>query len=308
MRPYEEPAEERDVQRSVTCILNCKAGSQVEAGVRAYLERLTVEHRGEVSIVCSGGEDLENLARQASKTGGVVAAGGGDGTVSAVAAALVDSDAVLGVLPLGTLNHFAKDMRIPLDLEHAVSTLFTGAEVPIDVGEVNGRIFLNNSSIGFYPQIVREREQQQRLGDPKWLAFAHAVAHVARHGITLHVRFDDGRKGAHPIETPFVFVGNNPYNVTGLEIGTRARLDCGTLWLCAAPHASRAKLLRLALGALVGWVDTAALIRSEVKTVHIHARRSYLLVARDGEVDVMQTPLHYRVRPQALRVLVPRKN
>jgi diacylglycerol kinase family enzyme len=297
-----------EVQRTFTCILNCKAGSQDEAEARAYIERLAAEHGREVRIILSGGEDLETLARKAGETGGVVAAGGGDGTVSAVAAALVDSDAALGVLPMGTLNHFAKDMRIPLDLEHAVSTLFTGVEARVDIGEVNGRIFLNNASVGFYPQVVREREQQQRHGDAKWLAFVDAVAHFAQHGITMHVRLEDDLEGAHPIDTPFVFVGNNRYNVTGLEIGTRARLDCGTLWLCTAPRASRAKLLRLALGALLGWVDPADLLRRDVKQVQIHTRQRHLLVARDGEVGVMQTPLHYSVRPGALRVLVPKES
>ena len=138
----QEPVEKMQAQRSITCILNCEAGSQEGAAARAYIERLAGDHGHEVSVVLSSGEDLETLARKAGETGGVVAAGGGDGTVSAVAAALVDSDAALGVLPMGTLNHFAKDMRIPLDLEHAVSVLFTGAEARVDVGAVNGRIFL----------------------------------------------------------------------------------------------------------------------------------------------------------------------
>ena len=305
--PRHEPAKEMPVQRSITCILNCKAGSQDGADARAHIERLALEHGREVSIFLPDGEDLTTLARKAGEAGGVVAAGGGDGTVSAVAAGLVDSAAALGVLPLGTLNHFAKDMRIPLDLDHAVRTLFTGTEARVDVGEVNGRIFLNNSSVGFYPQIVRERERLQRHGSTKWMAFAHAAAQVLRRGITIRIRLVDDREGAHQIETPFVFVGNNPYEVTGLEIGTRARLDGGTLWLCTAPRAGRAKLLRLALQALLGRDDTAELIRRDVKRIDIQSKRRHLLVARDGEVGVMQTPLQYRVRPAALRVLVPRE-
>jgi diacylglycerol kinase family enzyme len=296
-----------EVQLTFTCILNCKAGSQHEADARACIERLAAKHGREVRIVLSGGEDLASLARKAPETGGVVAAGGGDGTVSAVASALVDSDAALGVLPMRPLNHFAKDMSIPLDLEDALSTLFTGIEARVDVGEVNGRIFLNNASVGFYPQIVREREQQQRDGDPKWLAFFYAIAHVALDGIMIHVRLEHGLEGAHTIATSFVFVGNNPYNVTGLEIGTRARLDCGTLWLCTAPRAGRAKFLRLAVRALLGWVDPADLLRRDVKEVQIHSRQRQLLMARDGEVGAMQTPLNYRVRPGALRVLVPKE-
>ena len=295
------------MQRSVTCLLNCKAGSQDAADTRVIIKRLALEHGREVTVLFPDGEDLTTLARKAGRAGGVVAAGGGDGTVSAVASGLVDSAAALGVLPLGTLNHFAKDMRIPLDLEQAIRTLFTGAEVRVDVGEVNGRIFLNNSSVGFYPQIVRERERLQRRGSTKWVAFAHAAAQVLRRGITIRVRLEDDRDGAHQIETPFVFVGNNPYEVTGLEIGTRVRLDCGTLWLCTAPRAGRVKLLRLALQALLGRVNRVDLLRRDVRTIQIQSRRHHLLVARDGEVGMMQTPLQYRVRPAALRVLVPQE-
>jgi diacylglycerol kinase family enzyme len=297
-----------EVQRAVTCILNSKAGSQGRTDAGAYIERIAAEHGREVRILMSTGGDLATLAKKAGETSGVVAAGGGDGTINAVASGLVDGEAALGVLPMGTLNHFAKDMRIPLDFEGAVETLFTGVETRVDVGEVNGRIFLNNSSVGFYPQIVREREQQQRHGKPKWLAFAHAVGRVLKRGITMHVTLAQDRDGVDSLETSFVFVGNNAYNISGLEIGTRARLDGGALWLCTAPHTSRAKMLRLALGALVGWDDKASLLRRDVKTVQIDTRRRHELVARDGEVGLMPTPLHYRVRPGALRVLVPRES
>ena len=241
-----------DLERAVTCILNCRASQEAAEGQEA-IERIAAElGRGVRVVVCGGGEDLGALARQARETGGLVAVGGGDGTVSAVAAALVDGSVPLGVLPMGTLNHFAKDLGIPLDLEGAVRTLFTGTEARVDVGEVNGRVFLNNSSVGLYPQIVREREREQQHGRSKWVAFAHATARVLRRGVTLHVEVQADRGGPHLLDTPFLFVGNNPYKITGLEIGKRARLDCGTLWLCAAPRANRLKLVVLALGALFG--------------------------------------------------------
>src|SRR5450631_959914 len=127
----------------------------------------------------------------ARAAGGLVIGGGGDGTIAAVAAALVDTDAVLGVLPMGTLNHFAKDLGIPLELEKAVQTLFTGKVARVDVGEVNGRIFLNNSSIGFYPSIVQERKRDQRQGRSKWVAFAQAAALIFQQSRTLHVELDE---------------------------------------------------------------------------------------------------------------------
>jgi diacylglycerol kinase family enzyme len=295
------------LEQNVTCILNCRAGSHAAVQAQEVIERTAAEQGRQVRVVvCQGGDDIGALARQASQRGGVVAGGGGDGTISAVAAALVDSDAALGVLPLGTLNHFAKDLGIPLELDAAARTLFTGTDKRVDVGDVNGHVFLNNSSIGLYPQIVREREDQQQLhGRSKWVAFARASAHVLRRGGTLHVGVEDDRHGARTLDTPFVFVGNNPYEVTGLEIGKRARLDCGTLWLCTAPYASRLKLLRLAVSALLGRVGGADLTRRDVKEALIRTRRRHLTVATDGEVSVMRTPLHYRIRPAALRVVVP---
>ena len=300
------PGRGDDLKSVVTCILNCKAGSHEAANGQSLIERIAAEQGQDVRVVvCGGGQDFGALARQARETGGLVAAGGGDGTVSAVAAALVDSNAPLGVLPMGTLNHFAKDLGVPLDLEDAVRTLFTGRQARVDVGEVNGRVFLNNSSVGLYPQIVREREREQAHGRTKWVAFAHATAHVLRRGVTLHVGIEDDRDGAGLLDTPFLFIGNNPYEITGLEIGKRARLDCGTLWLCAAPHASRAKLLGLALGALLGRVSPDSLTRREVKEALIRTHRRHVHVATDGEVSLMRAPLHYRIRPGALRVMVP---
>src|SRR3712207_2666906 len=122
-------------------------------------------------------QDLSAVIERAARGDGeVVVAGGGDGTVSAVASALAGSGKTLGVLPLGTLNHFAKDLAIPLDLGAAVETIVRGRVAEVDVGEVNGRVFINNSSLGLYPQIVAHRqEQQEQLARGKWAAFAWAT-------------------------------------------------------------------------------------------------------------------------------------
>src|SRR5271166_1000269 len=144
--------------RSPTCILN-GASSHVEAA-RAHLTRMSEEFGVPARIVVtrSGGELASLAARAARANSQAVVAGGGDGTVNAVAGALVATDTALGVLPMGTLNHFAKDLGIPLDLEAAARNVFIGDIAKVDVGEVNGRVFVNNSGIGLYPRIVRERE------------------------------------------------------------------------------------------------------------------------------------------------------
>ena len=152
----------------VKIIISASAGvsARDDDKLRELLARIFTENRVDADIsFAHNGTELMELAREAA--GGryqAIVAGGGDGTVSSVAALVVDSDKALGVLPLGTLNHFARDMRIPFDVEAAAKTIVAGHTTEVDVAEVNDRIFLNNSSLGLYPIIVREREKRQRLG------------------------------------------------------------------------------------------------------------------------------------------------
>ena len=236
----------------------------------------------------------------------MVVAGGGDGTINAVAAAAIATDTVLGVLPLGTLNHFARDLRIPDDLEGAVRTLAGGRNLRIDAGEVNGRIFINNSSLGLYPSLVHHREQQQmRLGRSKWNALFWASLMMLRRYPLLRVRVEVN--GTELVcRTPLVFIGNNEYSMQGLDIGARERLDAGVLSLYIPRREGRLGLLRIALRALfkrLRRADDFIAFRSTHFTVDTTRRR--VRVATDGEVAVTQTPLHYKIRPGALTVRVP---
>ncbi|MDO9314863.1 MAG: diacylglycerol kinase family protein [Burkholderiaceae bacterium] len=293
---------------SIPVIVNSAARSgqsraQIEAlpGLfeRAGLRIRLIDVRGGVD------SDSEIDAALAGRPSMVVA-GGGDGTLSAIAARLVDTGIPLGVLPLGTLNHFAKDLRIPLLVDDAVRVIAAGHTTDVDVGEVNGRIFINNSGLGLYPDIVRHRDRQQRtLGRSKWHALAWATWSMLRRYPFVQVRLViDGQ--AREWRTPFVFVGNNPYVMEGLRIGGRSRIDEGRLCLYVAQRPGRLRLLWLALRALFGRLrqsrDFDALTATELL---IETRRKRLHVATDGEVWSMATPLRYRVRPGALRVIVP---
>ncbi len=196
------------------------------------------------TVVVGHGSELVPIARRYAESGcRTIVAAGGDGTVSSVASALVGTQAALGILPLGTLNHFAKDVGIPLDLDAAVETIINGRERLVDVGELNGRIFINNSSIGLYPAIVQERSEHQRRGVSKWVAFARALYTVMRRVPHFHASMHADGKYDGTDRTPFIFVGNNPYETTGLDIGERRRLDTGKLWVCRAPGAGRAALV-----------------------------------------------------------------
>ena len=125
---------------------------------------------------------------------------------------------MLGVLPLGTLNHFAKDLNIPPDLDAAVNIIANRKTLDIDVGEVNGRVFINNSSLGLYPDVVRGRELRQRLGFGKWHSLARSAFSVFRRYPLLDVRLTvDGKEIT--TRTPFVFIGNNEYQIESFDIG-----------------------------------------------------------------------------------------
>ncbi|HEX4631261.1 MAG TPA: diacylglycerol kinase family protein [Chthoniobacterales bacterium] len=254
--------------------------------------------------------DIAALAREAARTTEpVIVAAGGDGTISTVAAALVGSDKILGVLPVGTLNHFAKDLHLPLDLENAVRTIAEGDTAAVDVAEVNGRVFINNSSLGLYPHIVSRREaQQQRLSRGKWTAFFWATIQALRRFPFLDLRIAFEGREIFFRRSAFLFVGNNQYETAGFNLGSRACVDAGNLGLYLTHRTGRLGLFRLAFHALFGRVDQAKDFDAFCVTeARIETRKRRLLVACDGEVELMETPLLYRSRPAALRVRVPRK-
>jgi diacylglycerol kinase family enzyme len=297
------------VHKKITCILNAGAGSGAAAAKRATLQELFVRHGAEVNIVpAARGADPVALAKAALRAGAsLIIAAGGDGTVSAVAGAVAGSDAVMAVLPLGTLNHFAKDLGIPLDLPDAVATALEGEVVQVDVGEVNGRVFVNNSSLGLYPGLVLHREALQRAGHGKWTAFARAVLYVLWRYRPLRASVASTEATDSALTTPFVFIGNNRYDLDPKHLGERASLDAGMLWMCRAPEVDRSQLLRLAWQVLSGHHQDAELEQREGPQFQVHAGKRRVHVATDGEVAHMTSPLCYRIRPRALRVVVPRR-
>jgi len=290
---------------NTTCILN---GASVHAeAARALIARISGElgTQAQVIVTRTGDEIVPLAMRAVSEEHSRVAAGGGDGTVNAVAGVVAGTDTALGVLPMGTLNHFAKDAGIPLDLEGAVRNFFTGRVVKVDVGEVNGRVFVNNSGVGVYPHLVRGREAQQRHGHPKPVAFVIAIGAVLRRYSRLRVRLHLSEAEALARLTPFLFVGNNKYEVAGLEIGRRLSLTSGRLWVCTAPRPARRNLIGMAWRTLTGHVSDHELNAIEVEEIWVDAATPRISVSTDGEVSLMAAPLHYRIRPGALGVVLP---
>ena len=288
-------------------LLNPHSGTGGGRAARDELRRifadLGVADRVEVRLLPPA--RLADAAREAVRAGAAgVVVGGGDGTISGVAAVLAGTDVPLGVLPLGTRNHFARDLGLPGDLAEAARVAVLGEATRIDVGEVNGRVFVNNSSIGVYPRLVRQRERLQQTGMSKYVAmFWAGLVVLRRHGFFGVRLVADGAPLVR--RTPFVFIGNNAYVMEGLRASRRPSLADGRLAVYVMNAGGRRSLLWLALQILLGRTqDVRELDTFEVGELTIETRRRGGHVALDGEVVKMAGPLEYRVRPGALLVRV----
>ncbi len=291
----------------VEVIINAGSGSVVQEETPHRLRERFLE-LGVTSTIhlAKSGDDVVSLAKSAVERSDIIVAGGGDGTISTVAIEVAKVGKTLGILPLGTLNNFSKDLGISQDLSSAVDTIATGDVRVIDLGEVNGRTFINNSSIGLYPRIVLRRQEQQRLGRGKWSAAFWAALQMFRLSPFLKVRIEiDGKSFLR--KTPFVFVGNNEYEMDLYNIGRRVSLNEGELSVYFLHRGGRwgvtLLLFHTLFGGLRQWEDF-----EEVSTaaVTIQTRKRKLHVAVDGEVITMTTPLNYRTLPKALKVIVPK--
>jgi diacylglycerol kinase family enzyme len=290
-------------------ILNARAGNDTKSGnLQSRISELFRTAGLEVKVISVAGKDLSAAAKQAvAGNHETIVAAGGDGTVSTVAAEVAATQKILGVLPLGTLNHFAKDLHVPLHLEAALRTIVERHLATVDVGEVNERVFVNNASLGIYPHVVHRRVvEQMRLRIGKWPAFIWATMHAFRRFPFRDIRIEVEGKTLRR-RAAFLFVGNNEYEMTGFRIGARRRLDAGKLGLYLTHRVGRWGLIRLALRALFGHLSQEKDFEAYlVEEAFVEARLHLILVAIDGEVTWMESPLHYRSRPGALRVIVPR--
>lgn len=292
--------------RPIPVILNTGAGSASEGDDPAARIREAFAAAG-LEIRLMPGQDVSLLARRAVREGhDVVVAAGGDGTVNAVAAQVAGTKSALAVVPMGTLNHFARDAGIPLDIEGAVRTIAANHRSRVDVGVVNGRIFVNNSSIGLYPTLVIRREnRRRRQGSGKWTALFWASLTVLRKHPMLDLTLKANGSVTHQ-RTPLVFIGNNEYMIEGPQAGRRNGMQDGKLAIYVTRRHGRRGLVALGLRSMFGSLRDALDLEAFTTTdMTIASRRRHLAVATDGEVSIMETPLRYENRPAALEVVVP---
>ena len=237
-----------------------------------------------------------------------VVVAGGDGTVGCAAGAVAGTDVIVGVLPLGTFNHFAKDLGIPTDLGEAVASLATATATKIDVGEVNGRVFVNNSVLGVYPKMIAIRDKlRDRHGWGKVRSVPLAVFAVLRsfptHRIDVTAPGDVARRR---LRTPLVFVGNGVYDNGDGGLPARTSLTGGNLGVGIALATSRWGLIASAWRSLRrGQASDPTVELVELPEVVVRTRGEHVRVAVDGEICRLVPPLRYTSRPGALLVLVP---
>lgn len=292
-----------------TCVLvNAKSGRQrVETVEQDLYKAFARRGRAVETRIVRRGSHLQDAAASAVRDGfRVVVAAGGDGTLNAVASALVRTPCVLGVLPLGTFNYFARDHGIPMVLEAAVETLLTGTPRPVNVGEVNGRIFLNNASLGTYASILETRERvYSRWGRSQLAAYWSVLLTLLRPFSPLDTTIQVGTR-TMPRRTPFLFFVANAFQLRQFGLPGAECIGSDRLACYVGPDASRFALLRQAAGLLLSGLraeqDFELLCEDDVL---VSTRRRRCVVVRDGERGIMHAPYRVRLHRQALHVLVP---
>jgi diacylglycerol kinase family enzyme len=293
--------------------LQAAIGALRQAGVPVQL--LQAEHGAEVPQLA------ERAARLAAAEGGAVVAVGGDGTINAVAAAVLRAGCPMGVLPQGTFNYFARCHRLPDEPEAAVRVWRAGHTERVQVGAVNGRPFVVNASLGLYPEILRAREADSAAhGRKRWVALwsAARTALRSRHVLRLTLQHGAGNAGLKEVvRASLLFIGNNRLQIENLGLPQAHGVGDDRLAAIRVAPVGWAAMLRLmllgALGALGGQgrlsapdeVNSTLFDELTITPTRRLARRR-LQVACDGEVAWMETPLRVQVLPERLLLLCPR--
>lgn len=291
-------------------IINKSAGTaSPEQNITEKLNDLFCTNNVESEIFLIEGKDIKNKIKSLiPEKYDAIAVAGGDGTLNTGAGMLAGTGIPMGIIPLGTLNHFARDLGIPLDLEGAVKTIALGIAQKVDIGEVNGNIFINNSSVGLYPKAVKFRDRHmERIGGGKWISMILASLTVFTRFPLFDIRLETD-DNTIVRKTPFVFIGNNEYKLDIFNLGKRETLQGGKLSLYTAHCKGRWSMLKIASLALINRLNQMKDFDLQfVDNIRLDTRRRIVEVSLDGEVTHMAPPLHYKIRPMDLTVILPDK-
>lgn len=252
--------------------------------------------------------ETHNALNEGFKT---IVAAGGDGTICAVASALSGSDAIMGILPLGTFNYFARSLDLPVnDVVAAAKVIVGGKTMPLRVAKVNDRVFLNNASLGAYPAILETREAvYKQWGRSRVAAYWAVIKTLATVRPPMRLKLTiDGK--SRDIRSPLVFVVNNAYQLQQMSLEGADRIEAGELVVFVAPDSTRLGMIRHATAVALGLATAKRNFEllSGKKLVITSLDRpasSRRTVARDGERERLAGPFKFEVIPDALQVLVP---
>jgi len=301
-------------------VLNSGSG-RTDTNLRRATIRDVLEGAGrrcEIDVVDDASrlpEVAARMADRAQREGGVLVGAGGDGTLNVVAHEAVRVGCPYGVLPQGTFNYFARTHAIPEDLRAAVHALLRARVQPVQIGTVNGRIFLVNASVGLYPRLLEQREQdKRRYGRSRLVALLSAVKAALSGHRSLRIELElDGENGPHRrrMRTPTLFVGNNRLQMeqVGLHPLEHA-LDEGRLAAVAPRPVGRLRMLALLLRGAAGRLgETDDVVAFDFKRMTVRAPRLSVRrgvkLATDGEITQMRFPLRFEAVEGRLALLVP---
>lgn len=306
--PPAEPAE-------LLVIINPGSGAQAASDTRETLARVfNGAGRKHRFIAVSSPDALESAADQtaaeAARIGGVLVSVGGDGTINTLAGAAVRHGCTLGIIPRGTFNYFARGHGIPQEPEAAALALLNGQAGPVQTGEVNGRLFLVNASLGLYPQLLQDRETfKNQFGRHRWVAIMAGLVTLFEWRRQLSLEFEQEGQRMKRL-TPTLFVGNNRLQMERIGIAGEIAAAVGGGRLAAIlPRAIGTwAMLRLLLRGAFGRLGDADQIDSfDFAALSVHVRRMRKLkLAVDGEVFVETPPLRFAVSPKPLMLVLPR--
>ncbi|WMT88294.1 diacylglycerol kinase [Pelagibacterium sp. 26DY04] len=295
-------------QRRFHLVLNVNSGTVQALGVTEADLRAIFEARGlDVTIDADPDKQLsERIQTALESDADTIIAAGGDGTVTALATAVIDSDKNLAILPLGTANLLARDLGVPLDMEECVDALATMEPLAIDVSEVNGTIFLHKAVIGVIPELAAGREYIRGQGVGAKIGymryFFRRIGRARR--LALEIATGDGQTRIERVQA--IAVASNAYDEGLGRFFHRDKLDTGLLTIYVLRHLNFGDMIKLATGMLAGhWRDYDALDISTAKTVTIRSKKPRLQLMIDGEVTSMEVPLNFKIYPRVLSVLAP---
>jgi diacylglycerol kinase family enzyme len=296
--------------RQVAVVLNGAAGALLDRSDAADSLAESFRRAGLAPTFIDPQEgDLPQRMEKACELGArMVVVAGGDGTVACAAQVAAAKDVTLGILPFGTMNLLAKDLGIPIgDLDAAIKVVAAGHTRMIDIGEVNGHVFLCASMIGLPTRLARYRESGRgRHSRPRlWLRFARAALRgFARYRARRFLlRLDE--RDIVVRASALTIVANRLDDSAGSPF-RRSRLDGGALAIYIVKRLRLADAARLLLRAVIGGMKADPAMEERTgRTLSIVARGKTMRVMNDGESMLLEPPLLYRIRTAALRVAAP---